>query len=145
MNAPGRPKSRPRRQPDRASGEFLLLAEWECSVIWLLQHTERWPKNVRASLTQRFENAALELLELLVRARYDRTRRAEALGEANHLLERLRYLSRIAHARHIFSNSQFEATIRRLDAEGRMIFGWRRSLCGPEPQGSSDDPAEATL
>lgn len=123
---PGSPRTRP---PAReAAGEFLLLAEWECAVVWLLQHTEKWPRNVRASLTQRLENTAFELLERLIQARYQPKRRQQALTEANLLLEHLRYLCRIAHARRILSNKQFESAMRKLDVQGRMMFGWRRSL-----------------
>jgi hypothetical protein len=128
MTAPEPPCATVRQNARQASGEFLLLAEWECSVVWLLEHTEKWPRNVRASLTQRFENTALELLELLIRGRYQPKHRAHALNEANLLVERLRYLCRIAHARRILSTNQFEAAVRKLDTLGRMLFGWRRSL-----------------
>jgi hypothetical protein len=60
------------------------------------------------------------------------------------LLERLRYLCRIAHARRVLSSTQFEAAVRKLDTAGRMLFGWRRSLgmvrnktATPAPEGAA--------
>lgn len=139
--AGGRVRARPGPRP--AGTEFLLLAEWERSVVWLFEHTEKWPRNVRASLTQRVENAALEHLELLLVARYRPEERLDALDRANLLLERLRYFCRMARSRRILSNRHFEAAARKLDAQGRLLFGWRQSLRGGRAQRDDRRPREA--
>ena len=37
---------------------------------WLLLRTQRWPKTLRASLTQRIENLAIAILEDVTTAAY---------------------------------------------------------------------------
>ena len=63
------PRSRPAAR--EAGPELLVLAHWEAFVAWLLDCCGRWPRSVRFSLTQRLENHALDVLELMVVARYE--------------------------------------------------------------------------
>ena len=61
-----------RRPPAREAGpELLVLANWEEFTGWLLEHTVRWPKSARFTLCQRVQNHALDVIELLVVARYE--------------------------------------------------------------------------
>ena len=66
-----------------AGPELLVLAQWESEVQWLLEHSQRWPKSLRFTLTQRVQNHALDIVELLVQARYEPLLRAEILSECN--------------------------------------------------------------
>ncbi len=114
--------------PRDAENELLVLALWEQHTAWILDRTARWPKALRMSLTHRVENEALELVSILVRARYRRRGRSALLEEANLGLERLRYLFRFARGRSALSNRSFEAAVRGLDEVGRMLHGWRQNL-----------------
>lgn len=117
------------RPPARAAGEELLvLQKWEESVSWLLQHTDRWPKSARFTLAQRVQNHALDIVEALVLARYDRAARPRLLKEANLRFERMRLLFRIARGQGIMSAPGFEGAMRRVDEAGRMVHGWRQSV-----------------
>ena len=117
------------RPPARGAGsELLVLSHWESFVPWLLDHCGRWPKSARFSLTQRLENHALDVLELLVVARYQPRQRAGSLRDANLALERMRFLSRVARSRRFMSAKAFEKTMRDVDEAGRMIHGWRQTL-----------------
>lgn len=117
------------RPPARGAGpELLVLSHWESFVPWLLDHCSRWPKSARFSLTQRLENHALDVLELLIVARYQPRQRAGSLREANLILERMRFLSRVARSRKFMSTRAFEKTMRDVDETGRMIHGWRQQL-----------------
>ena len=117
------PRDRPRAR--EAGPELLVLAHWEAFVPWLLDHCARWPKAARFSLTQRLENHALDVLELLINARYQPAERATMLRQANLALERMRFLCRIARTRRFMSTKAFEKASADIDEAGRMIHGWR--------------------
>ncbi|MCH9682707.1 MAG: four helix bundle protein [Deltaproteobacteria bacterium] len=120
MTAPPRPRAR------EAGPELLVLARWEAFVPWLLGTCGRWPRSVRFTLTQRLENHALDVLELLVVARYQPRQRAGSLLRANLTLERMRFLCRIARARACMSARAFDKAMHDIDETGRMLHGWRQ-------------------
>jgi hypothetical protein len=112
----------------QAGPELLVLQKQEAFVAWFLNHTARWPKAARFSLTQRLENHALDVLELLVQARYEPAHRPRALHEANLRLERMRFLLRAARDARVESPKGFESAVRQLDEVGRMLHGWRVAI-----------------
>ncbi len=119
------PFDRPRAKA--APPDLLLLQKWEEFAGWFLARTARFPKCVRFTLTQRLENHALDVTELLVVARYRREGRGERLEEINLRLERMRFLLRLAHERNALPDRTFEGALRQIDEVGRMLHGWRRS------------------
>ena len=125
MSSASTPKPAGARQ---AEVELLALSRWEEHTAWLLDRTARWPKTLRMTLTQRVESEALDIVGLLVRARYRRRGRRDVLDEANLALERLRYLLRFARGRAALSSHTFEAAVRGVDEVGRMLYGWRQRL-----------------
>jgi len=92
---------------------------------WLLDHTQRFPKRLRFTLTQRIDNLALDVHERLIEARYTRERLA-LLERLNLDLERLRLLLRLARDRQVLSQQAFGFAIEQIDSAGRMLGGWRR-------------------
>jgi len=106
----------------------VCLAKWEDTAGWLIEHTAKWPKSARFSLVQKVDAHALDILELLVVARYEPQVRAKHLCEVNLRLERLRFLLRVAHARGVMPGHGFEAAMRGIDELGRMVHGWRVAL-----------------
>ena len=119
-----------RPQARQAGPDLLVLQKWEEFCAWLLAHTGRWPKSARFTFAQRVENHALDIAELLVLARYDRTRRRDALQTINLKLERLRHLFRLAKSIGVMPNQGFESAMRGVDEAGRMVHGWRETLQG---------------
>ena len=117
------------RPPAATAGpDLLVLQKWEAFCGWFLHHTGKWPKQARFTLTQRLENHALEITELLVQARYEPRLRSGILRTVNLLLERMRFLCRIAKAGDVVTNQGSERTLRGLDECGRMVHGWRVAL-----------------
>ncbi len=117
------------RPPAAEAGpELLVLQKWETFVGWLLHHTGKWPKHARFTLTQRLENHALDVTELLVQARYEPKLRAALLRTVNLRLERMRFLCRIAKDGGVEQGKGFESTMRGLDECGRMVHGWRVAI-----------------
>lgn len=113
---------------ERAPADLLVLQQWEAFTGWLLVHTGKWPKSARFSLVQRLDNHCLDVLEMLVAARYEPKPRAALLRQANLRLERMRFLCRIAKARALMPASGFETAMRGLDECGRMLHGWRVAI-----------------
>ncbi|MBX3464317.1 MAG: four helix bundle protein [Planctomycetes bacterium] len=123
------------RPPAAEAGpELLVLRQWEEFTGWFLNHTGRWPKAARFSLTQRLENHALDVTEMLVQARYEPRQRAGLLRAINLRLERMRFLCRIARDAKVEQPKGFEATLRRLDEVGRMVHGWRVAIGDRRPR-----------
>ena len=117
------------RPPPAAAGpELLVLQKWEAFTGWFLNHTARWPKAARFTLTQRLENHALDVTEMLVQARYEPRLRARLLHEANLRLERMRFLCRIALDGRVETAKGFESALRQIDEVGRMLHGWRVAI-----------------
>lgn len=124
MSAPSLARPAAKKAPD----ELLVLARWEEFTAWLLERSAKWPKCVRFTLTQRIENHALDVTELLVVARYQRQGRHRNLERVNLTLERMRFLLRIALGRNVLPKRTFEAAVRQIDEAGRMLHGWREQL-----------------
>lgn len=117
------------RPPARQAGpELLLLAQFEEFVGLLLDRTAQWPKSARFTLTQRVENLALDVVDDLVTARYERAGRRARLEAANLRLERLRHLLRLSLRARACPFTVFEDSMRAIDEAGRMLHGWRQSL-----------------
>jgi len=125
-----------RPPPRKAGPELLVLQKWEAFLGWLLDHTAKWPKAARFTLTQRVENHALDVLELLVVARYEPGSRRRSLREANLLLERMRHLCRIAKDARVMPRKGFESAMRSVDEAGRMVHGWRQGAGRRRPAGT---------
>jgi len=107
------------------SAELPLFAHWEAVLGDLLSRTERFPKRVRPTLSNRIDNVALDVLGRLVEARYSRDR-APVLKATNLDLEKLRVLLRLAHDRGLLDHGGYEHVARGIDRAGRMVGGWTR-------------------
>ena len=103
--------------------ELPLFAQWFDFLKWLLATTEKFPKRLRFTLTERIDNLALDVIEELVEARYTR-HKAEQLQAVNRKLERLRVLLRLAHEVAVLPHRGYEYASRSVDEAGRMVGGW---------------------
>lgn len=89
-------------------------------VLWVLEHTKKYPKHQRFVLAKRTEEAALSCHDQLVWA--TKTRRpAEALAQADFHLERLRMYNRLALKMRLESLGQYEHWARMLEELGRLL------------------------
>jgi hypothetical protein len=102
-----------------------VFVRWSDFLKWLLPATEKFPKRVRFTFSNRIDNLALDVVEDLVEARYTR-RKAERLKAINLKLERLRILLRLSHELHYLPHQGYEHAVRSLAEVGRMVGGWIR-------------------
>jgi hypothetical protein len=107
----------------------VLLVHWETFVGALLDETARFPKAARFTFARRIEELALDILELLVEARYlPRQDKGEPLAAAQRRLHRLHALLRLSHERRLVAPAAFERLVRQADEGGRMLGGWVREV-----------------
>ena len=106
--------------------ELPLYLHWIQFLDWLLGRTEKFPRRVRLSISNRLEAISIDILEDIVEARYTRDRIA-ILRRANLRLEKLRVLLRLCHSRRFLPDQGYEYGSRMLLEAGRMVGGWIRS------------------
>ena len=94
-------------------------------MLWTFNHTARFPRHHRYSLGQQIECTLLDLLEVLIEARYVRDK-ARLLDRANILLERFRFQMRLAKDLKALALNSFEFQAQAVEEIGRMIGGWRK-------------------
>jgi hypothetical protein len=96
-------------------------------TIWLLQHSQRFPKNLRHSFTIRLENACFDFHQQLLRANAARGPvRAQRLDEADETLTWLRSLLRCAIDLKLLPSRQAEHAVRSVDELGRLLGAWKK-------------------
>ncbi|MEW6742099.1 MAG: diversity-generating retroelement protein Avd [Planctomycetota bacterium] len=109
--------------------ELPIVVKCEDLLAWLLERTRTFPKHWRHSITNRIECTALDVLERLIEARFEKGRKP-SLFKAGTSLETLRLLVRLAHRHHCLSAAAYEHAARVMEEIGRMLGGWRRHARG---------------
>ena len=96
---------------------------------WLVPAVAKFPRSYRFTLGERIERRCYDVLEHLVRATYSpRPAKAPLLERANLDLEVMRPEVRIALELRVFAAKPFEHAVRLVDAVGRQVGAWRKSL-----------------
>lgn len=108
--------------------ESPLFVKTRDFVVWLFQHTAKFPKQYRHTLTERLESSALEFQRSLGRASI--LKASEALADADLELWSMRELLRIAHDMRIFSARLMEYALTALAELGRLLGAWRKRAGG---------------
>ncbi|MEK7992964.1 MAG: diversity-generating retroelement protein Avd [Planctomycetota bacterium] len=94
--------------------------------LWLIQKVEHFPRSYRFSVGDRLVAAVIDLLLRLVDAAYARDK-AAILAEVNGMLNRMRYLLRLAKDLKLFSLDSYRHAAERVEEIGRMAGGWRKA------------------
>ena len=95
-------------------------------LAWVVPCVDGFPRSRKFTLGARIENAALDLLRILVEATYTRARRG-LLDRANLEIDQLRLLLRLAKDLRAIDLRRYEFAARSLDEIGRLVGGWRRA------------------
>ncbi|PIE91440.1 MAG: four helix bundle protein [Acidobacteria bacterium] len=107
--------------------ELPIINQWEKVVHWLLNTTEKFPKRVRFTLSNRIINLSLDFYEDLIHARYSRKKK-DILIRGNIKLEQLRLLLRICSEARFYSQKQNEYAMRSIFETGKMLGGWIKTV-----------------
>jgi hypothetical protein len=110
--------------------ELKVIADFYDFMLWLIQHTEKFPRHHRYSLGIAMENRLQTILSLLLRAKFTQEK-VKALSDANLELEILRFQIRLARdlaALPIRSHGHAAGLMQQI---GAQIGGWLKSKTGP--------------
>ncbi len=111
--------------------DLKVIQDFYDFMLWLIRHTEKFPRHHRYSLGLAMENRLQRILELLLRARFSREK-AGFLGEANMELHVLRFQVRLAKDLRALSLKSHGYAAEAMQAIGAQVGGWRKA--GREPQ-----------
>ena len=95
-------------------------------ILWLMPAVNRFPRAHKFLLGDRIQGTAMDVLEALIDATYNR-RRDAPLARANLGIEKLRFLFRLAHDLRCLDSRRYEYAARSLDETGRRIGAWRKA------------------
>ena len=99
--------------------------------IWLIQKVENFPRSYRFSVGDRLVHGSLDLLLRLVDAAYSRDK-FRILSEVNGMLNRMRFLLRLAKDLKLMSVDSYGHAAERVEEIGRMVGGWRKASVAAE-------------
>lgn len=114
------PKNSP---PD---GELTVITRTYDLVLDLTRRVGRFPREHRFLLGDRMLRSGYDVLDLVIEARYSRTKEP-LLQRANLRLEQLRFQIRLAHDERLLSHQQYGTVAGLVDEVGRLVGGWKRS------------------
>jgi len=104
--------------------ELKVIADFYDFMLWLIRHTEKFPRHHRYSLGVAMENRLQRILELLLRAKYSK-QKAGFLNDANIELEVLRFQVRLAMDLGALPVKSHEHAAEMMQRIGAQIGGWR--------------------
>lgn len=103
--------------------ELPIFVKWLEFLKWLLPTLEKFPKKSRFTITNRIENMALDIVELLIEAKYSKEKRP-ILRKINLYLEKIRILLRISHEIKHISTKSYNFASKGINDVGIMLGGW---------------------
>ena len=106
--------------------ELKVIQDFYDFMLWLIQHTEKFPRHHRYSLGIAMENRLQHILELLLRAKYTRDK-ASFLNDANMELEVLRFQVRLANDLKALPHKSHGHAAQVMQGIGAQIGGWLAS------------------
>jgi len=111
----------------RPVDHYPVVVKTEDLVVWLLEHTSRFPRVHRGGLTARIEGCSVDLLAYLAKAAGNSHRRNEWLCAASEELDALRILVRLSVRLRFLSQRQYGFFAEASDEIGRMLGGWLKT------------------
>ena len=102
-----------------------LFVLWYDFSKWLLGKTDKFPKKVRFSFSNRIDNLALDIMEGIVEARYAGSKK-EILRRTDLNMEKLRILLRMCHDHQYLDTKGYEFASKKINEAGKMVGGWRK-------------------
>ena len=96
-------------------------------ILWLLNHTEKFPKSERFRMGRRLEDSAFTFYELLIQASRSQHKRSVLLN-ADLELDKLRLYVRLSQARDLSTLKQYQFASSSLVEIGKLLGGWIKSV-----------------
>ena len=97
-------------------------------LLWLMEHTENFPKSERFRMGKRLEDCAFQFYELLILATRSAKRKRQLLLEADVELEKLRLYMRMSQRRKLTNLPQYHFAANALIEIGKLLGGWLKTI-----------------
>lgn len=108
------------------NNELKVISDFYDFMLWMIRHTEKFPRHHRYSLGLSIENRLQRILELLLRAKYIREK-STLLSEANIELEILRFQIRMARDLKVLAIKSHGYASTMMHEIGSQMGGWMKS------------------
>jgi hypothetical protein len=118
------PIENPRRNSDPPRPELPVILKTYDLVFWACHKTEKFPRNHKFTLGSRIETTGFELLECLIDAKFS-NEKSMSLSQASTILEKLRFMFRMAKDLRLISVKSHEYSSTALLEIGRQLGSWR--------------------
>lgn len=105
-----------------------LFAKTTDFIVWLLEHTDRFPKNERFRMGKRLEDSVFKFYELLIEATRSTKGKRQLLVQADVELEKLRLFVRMSQRRKLTGISQYHFAAGTLVELGKLLGGWLKTV-----------------
>lgn len=106
--------------------ELKIIQDFYDFMLWMIRHIEKYPRHHRYSLGYAMENRMQKILQLLLKAKYYKDKRA-MLNDANIELEVLRFQLRLSKDLNILSVKSYGFGSKSLLEVGSQAGGWSKS------------------
>jgi hypothetical protein len=106
--------------------ELKVISDFYDFMLWMIGHTEKFPRHHRYSLGLAIENRLQHILGLLLRAKYAKEKIA-ILSETNIELETLRFQMRLSKDLNVLSIKSYGFGSQTLESIGSQVGGWIKS------------------
>jgi four helix bundle protein len=113
---------------ERDGKQSPIFARTTDMIIWILDHTEKFPKSERFRMAKRLEDAAFSFYELLIEATRSTKRKRQLLIQADVQLEKLRLYARMSQQRRLTNISQYHFASGLLVEIGKLLGGWLKTV-----------------
>src|ERR1700730_10296686 len=106
--------------------ELVVITKTYDLNLWSCNHTGKFPRNHRFVLGERIERNLYDLLEILIRAKYNKPRLL-MLEQANLMLEILRFQMRLANDLQCLKVESYGFAAKAIDEISKLVGGWLKS------------------
>jgi len=110
--------------------ELKVIQDFYDFMLWVIQHTEKFPRHHRYSLGLAIENRLQVILDRLLRAKYARSK-GNHLQDANMELELLRFQLRLARDLKALPIRSHGYAAEVMQGIGSQIGGWLKARPAP--------------
>jgi hypothetical protein len=117
-----------------ATPDTPLFVKTHDFLLWLIRHTQRFPRNLRQSYTLKLESMAFDFQEAILMANAVRgPARSNWLGTADGKLVCLRALLRLAYDLEVLAGTQMQFAVQHVDELGRLLGAWKKGTDRQSP------------
>lgn len=106
--------------------ELTIISDFYDFMLWVIRHTEKFPRHHRYSLGLAIENRLQSLLGMLLKAKYSMDK-AGILNDANIELEILRFQMRLAKDLQVLPVKSHGYAAKSIGSIGSQIGGWLKA------------------